>query len=178
MGDQERESIEEKHPPQASIDPSDTESDTEDEGLFVAEDEYAPLQEDSESENQDDIADTIETHSHMSVHIPSLNRIPLDLECALDKRMEDELARQKSPTTTPIDAPPGVTADTAVVGDSDARSKPLEIKVAEPMSAEHIDHIKRVMAGIQICPDAVPEWARRVPESAWIPKRSESSSEL
>ncbi|KAJ3393916.1 hypothetical protein HDU92_007396 [Lobulomyces angularis] len=54
------------------------------------------------------------------------------------------------------------------------KPEPLQIKL-EPvkmMSNEHVVKIKEVMNSIQIPEEFIPQWAKYIPESEWIPKVS------
>ncbi|KAJ2380053.1 hypothetical protein GGI05_006435, partial [Coemansia sp. RSA 2603] len=124
--------------------------------MFVPEDEYMPLEEDDEIDS-----DTFN---------PS--RIPQDLERMLDERLDAEMDLKSMPIADNTEHK----ASTSITKSEDTAERkpdPLQVTVAAPMSAEHISQIRNVMAGIQLNEDAIPEWAKRVPESAWMPRRQE-----
>ncbi|CAO3614241.1 unnamed protein product [Mucor fragilis] len=49
---------------------------------------------------------------------------------------------------------------------------PLEIAVAEAdqIQPETSDLIKSIMSNIKLSEDAIPEWAKKIPEEAWLPR--------
>ncbi|KAJ1855790.1 hypothetical protein LPJ73_002286 [Coemansia sp. RSA 2703] len=142
---------------------TDHSSDEDDsEVLFVPEDEYMPLEEDDEIDS-----DTFNS-----------NRIPQDLERMLDERLDAEMDLKSMPAADNTEHKASSTPITKSEEDvAEHKPDPLQVTVAAPMSAEHINHIRNVMAGIQLNEDAIPEWAKRVPESAWMPRRQEQQQQ-
>ncbi|KAF1804030.1 hypothetical protein FB192DRAFT_1370886 [Mucor lusitanicus] len=49
---------------------------------------------------------------------------------------------------------------------------PLQIDVAEAdqLQPETSDLIKSIMSNIKLSEDAIPEWAKKIPEEAWLPR--------
>ncbi|KAJ1726196.1 hypothetical protein LPJ61_005356 [Coemansia biformis] len=125
----------------------DDESDGE---LFVSETGYAQLCDDDDGD--DSFPGTMD-----------------ELERAIDECLHSELAGQRDASPRPVDAKgaPGI-------GGPGANHGPIRVDTSEiggRMPAEHADQIRRIMAGIQLSESAVPEWAKRVPEGAWMPTR-------
>lgn len=48
----------------------------------------------------------------------------------------------------------------------------IEIDPSTRLNPETSDLIKSIMTNIQLSNDAIPEWAKKVPESAWLPRVS------
>jgi hypothetical protein len=46
----------------------------------------------------------------------------------------------------------------------------LNVKPVEPLDEETVQQIKDIMKNITIPDDAIPEWAKRIPEHLWLPK--------
>ncbi|KAL7318067.1 hypothetical protein PS15m_004339 [Mucor circinelloides] len=49
---------------------------------------------------------------------------------------------------------------------------PLQIEVAEAdqLQPETFDLIKSIMSNIKLSEEAIPEWAKKIPEEAWLPR--------
>ncbi|KAJ2726338.1 hypothetical protein GGI07_000650 [Coemansia sp. Benny D115] len=163
------------------------EDDEEEEDIFVAEqDLYAPLEDDDDDGKvtgdtqygaaADGLDDAFRIPgaplpSSLSSSLPSSSpplavaatATTIDLDRILDARMDAEL-RQRSLTNKQKqgEAMP-----------ASKRKGPLEVRVVERMSAEHVAQIKDIMKGIQLGDSAIPEWAKSVPESSWMPTRSD-----
>ncbi|KAJ2773897.1 hypothetical protein IWQ57_001076 [Coemansia nantahalensis] len=131
--------------------PSEAEAGSDDE-ILVAETGYAQLCDDGSG---DDEAGHDATLPHLG-----------DLERAIDQRLHAETAERCSeePERT---APPTREAPEAARG-------PITVATTDEMPAEHVAQIRHIMAGIQLSEDATPEWAKRIPESAWMPRRTHS----
>ncbi|KAJ2599378.1 hypothetical protein GGF39_002254 [Coemansia sp. RSA 1721] len=168
-------------------DPEEEDDDEEGQAIFVAEDLYAPLEDhvdehDSHLFDNDAFATSrLPPSTHTLLKNPS--RIPIDLEQFLDDRIDQEIARKEGTVFT---AAAAVSEESLTTADTDLKetagrfsdkSRPLEVNVSAPMSAEHISQIKDIMAGIQLSKAAIPEWAKRVPESSWMPKRRQATGD-
>ncbi|KAJ2909070.1 hypothetical protein GGI21_002250 [Coemansia aciculifera] len=153
---------------------SDTVSDEEDEeggdeddvSIFVAEEAYAPLVDDDDTDSVTpalpaSIDDAFQCHSTTTA-----NAIPFDIEQELDSRIEAELAAKQT-----LEA-------SSTFSKRHSLAAPIEVAVGrgDKMSDEHIGQIKSIMAGIHLSDAAIPEWSRRVPEGTWMPRRRTVSS--
>ncbi|KAI8322773.1 hypothetical protein GQ54DRAFT_297172 [Martensiomyces pterosporus] len=156
----------------------DGDEDEDEDALFVPEDEYAPLNDgDDDADNIDSDGGACDFIAH-AINGGSHTASSLDL--MLERKM-DELAAS-------FQVQQQASSDDTAIADKDTASAsttppqapeqiaPIEVRIDSKnrMPAEHIDQIKGIMAGIQISDQAIPEWAKRVPESAWMPKRSGS----
>ncbi|KAJ2003144.1 hypothetical protein H4R26_003223 [Coemansia thaxteri] len=151
--------------------------------IFVAEDEYAPL-EDTDSSTEHSAAGAAAIDDKFQCPPADMapsdaQQLPFDLEQELDSRIEADIAAKQRHET--VDAA-GLRSDSnGACGTSTAQlhcAAPIEVGVSrvEKMSDEHIGQIKSIMAGIQLSDGAIPEWSRRVPEGAWMPRRKTVSS--
>ncbi|KAJ2319842.1 hypothetical protein IWW52_001734 [Coemansia sp. RSA 2704] len=154
------------------------------EEIFVAEAGYAQLS-DSDDNGLDNDAlppdgpgqrldDAFECHEFgPAARNPA--HIAAELARAIDERLFSELEEKHDESLDQesldksIDSP-------AELPERAASTGPIEVDIARSssrMPAEHISQIKSVMAGIRLNDSAIPEWAKRVPESAWMPKRKD-----
>ncbi|KAJ1848509.1 hypothetical protein H4R99_004114 [Coemansia sp. RSA 1722] len=170
----------------SGCDPEEEDNDEEDQAIFVAEDLYAPL-EDHDDEHDSHLFDNdafATSRLPPSAHtlLKNSSRIPIDLEQFLDDRIDQEIALKEGT----VFAAAAVSEESLTTADRDLKetagrfsdkSRPLEVNVSAPMSAEHISQIKDIMAGIQLSKAAIPEWAKRVPESSWMPKRRQATGD-
>ncbi|KAI9365216.1 hypothetical protein BD770DRAFT_406462 [Pilaira anomala] len=46
----------------------------------------------------------------------------------------------------------------------------IEVSSSDSLNPETTDLIKSIMANIQLSDEAIPEWAKKIPESAWLPR--------
>ncbi|KAJ1645396.1 hypothetical protein J3B02_000951 [Coemansia erecta] len=161
-------------------DTTDEEQDEDQQDIFVAEDLYVPLDDSQDGDASDRINDAFATDRAspiMHTHLENPARVPIDLERLLDERMEEEIARKTKESDTVFYAAANV--DSQAIADATClKPGPLEISIKKPMSAEHVNQIKDIMAGIRLSEAAIPEWAKRVPESSWIPKRRQATKDL
>ncbi|KAJ2852319.1 hypothetical protein IWW36_000462 [Coemansia brasiliensis] len=122
--------------------------------LFVAEVGYEQLDDEDSDENQLEIA--------------------ADLERTIDERLFSDLeAKHKSCEADKQHTHTNV-ASSAEAYPAATTVMPLQVDIAESgsqMSPKHIDQIKSIMANVHLSDKAIPEWAKRVPEHAWMPKR-------
>ncbi|OBZ91894.1 hypothetical protein A0J61_00057 [Choanephora cucurbitarum] len=53
---------------------------------------------------------------------------------------------------------------------------PLVIKVepSNQLNSETSDLIRSIMSNIQLSNDAIPDWAKKIPEDAWLPRVKEN----
>ncbi|KAJ1859202.1 hypothetical protein GGH12_002914 [Coemansia sp. RSA 1822] len=167
-----------------------SDSGSDDEDIFVAEADYVQLSDDDDDNDNaqqpdsanKDLDDAFNCHGLDATTTSNPVRIPIDLEHAIDERLFSELEEKHSselnqdmPNKTTADSIP----DTSTDHHSNAVLQPLQIDLASSgshMSTEHIDQIKNIMAGIKLGDNAIPDWAKHVPESAWMPKRQTPES--
>ncbi|KAJ1965220.1 hypothetical protein GGI12_000908 [Dipsacomyces acuminosporus] len=151
-----------------------------DDVLFVPEDEYMPLDDDDDDDDDDggDVPDDDNQDTSSQANLGP--DFALNIDSLLDQKMDElaeafEIRQQQASalvhSTQPVDSsePPPPPPPPAV----DIVPMEVSIDSKSRMPKEHIDQIKSIMAGIQISDHAIPEWAKRVPESAWAPKRKE-----
>ncbi|KAJ2345775.1 hypothetical protein GGF43_005137, partial [Coemansia sp. RSA 2618] len=155
-----------------------SDSSSEDEEIFVAEADYMQLSDGNEG-NLDDsthqpeaansgLDDAFECHDLDPAASTIPQRIPVDLERAIDERLFSELEEKHSPALKQEAAQESAAgSDKPKVQYSNAAPRPVKVDVSSSgprMSAEQVDHIKSIMAGIRLSDDAIPDWAKRVPE--------------
>ncbi|KAJ2663012.1 hypothetical protein IWW48_001529 [Coemansia sp. RSA 1200] len=171
--------------------PSESEEDPDDEDIFVPEASYAPLEDDidyDDDENDDDDGSNESNKVQLSdaqTEMIEHQVDAIDLDRILEDRINAEIAKRSSPedkerNTTTINI-----SDAGDAGDSSrdlnpCSLAPMEIDIGSSkdktiMSAETVQTIKNIMAGIQLSDAAIPEWAKRVPEDAWMPRRKQQS---
>ncbi|KAJ2652599.1 hypothetical protein IWW40_001085 [Coemansia sp. RSA 1250] len=146
-----------KHKPQSTDNANGSCSESDIDDIFVAEGGYEQL--DDEDGEQLDGEDDEQLE------------IATDLERAIDERLFSDLEAQHVHCEADKQQLPGNDAEARP---SAATVVPLQVDVAESgsrMPPEHIDQIKSIMANVQLSDKAIPEWAKRVPEHAWMPKR-------
>ncbi|KAJ2745426.1 hypothetical protein GGI20_002180 [Coemansia sp. BCRC 34301] len=133
--------------------------------IFVAEEAYAPLEDDAADEVGPDSPSSIDDAFQCRSAPASTDIVGFDLEQELDSRITAELAAKRT-----------LEPDTFATQRSIA--SPMEVSVGrgDKMSDEHIGQIKNIMAGIQLSDTAIPEWSRRIPEGLWMPRRRTVSS--
>ncbi|KAI9506961.1 hypothetical protein GGI25_000017 [Coemansia spiralis] len=136
-----------------------------DDSIFVADNDYAPLDDD---DNIIDEANKIHEQEPVDNDDSSFD---IDLSRIIDERINAELA-EKRPNTTLNDDSLHYSAPSNIT--------PIEVTVDSSkqmaMSGEHVKQIKDIMAGIQLSDKAIPEWAKRVPERKWMPRRRQPES--
>ncbi|KAJ2558188.1 hypothetical protein EV175_000920 [Coemansia sp. RSA 1933] len=145
---------------------------SEDDAIFVPEGSYAQLDDaydeiDEASTNQP--SDTVEIEEHNNI----------DLDRILDERISADIARRQSQEKATTDhAEQNANIDAGHT--STQLASPIEVNInssgQKAMPAEHVRQIKDIMAGIQLSDAAIPEWAKRVPEQAWMPRRKQQPS--
>ncbi|KAJ1666598.1 hypothetical protein IW140_005057 [Coemansia sp. RSA 1813] len=148
-------------------DGSDTEE--EDDDIFVPEGSYAQL--DDEEANTAQLPDIHEPGDHANV----------DLDRILDERINAEMVqrqfKQEKSKTEEIQAQERNANTNANHSNMQLVSPPIEVDIysskQKAMPAEHVQQIKDIMAGIQLSDAAIPEWAKRIPERAWMPGRKQ-----
>ncbi|KAJ2838513.1 hypothetical protein J3B01_001331 [Coemansia erecta] len=173
---------------QKSEDHFQSDSGSDDEEIFVAEADYVQLSDDDGNDNDNDNArqpdapnkdldDTFNPSNLDAATTSNPVRIPIDLEHAIDERLFSELEEKYSADLNQ-DVSEKTTADSIPDTSTDHYSntvlQPLQVDLASSgsqMSAEHVDQIKNIMAGIKLGDNAIPDWAKHVPESAWMPRR-------
>ncbi|KAJ1926999.1 hypothetical protein EC988_010258, partial [Linderina pennispora] len=142
---------------------SDSDSDSDfDEPVFVDEDSYVPLDDECDDADEPDSADSA--------------GLDISIEREIDARMHQELFSDLD-TSGAVDERAGPASAAGQQLPQMARQiRPLEVDVARStrMAADHIDQIKSIMAGIHISNHGIPEWAKIVPEGAWMPRRKPS----
>ncbi|KAJ2501156.1 hypothetical protein GGH96_002188 [Coemansia sp. RSA 1972] len=177
---------------QKSEDHFQSDSGSDDEEIFVAEADYVQLSDDDDDDDSDnaqqpdaaskDLDDAFNCCNLDTATTSNPVRIPIDLEHAIDERLFSELEEKHSSELNqdvPEKSTTGSIPDTSTGHHSNTVLKPLKIDLASSgsqMSAEHIDQIKNIMAGIKLGDNAIPDWAKHVPESAWMPKRQTPES--
>ncbi|KAI8982414.1 hypothetical protein BDF20DRAFT_470027 [Mycotypha africana] len=62
--------------------------------------------------------------------------------------------------------------DTLSTADNETliKAASLELDAASRMNPETSDRIKSIMTHIQLSDNAIPEWAKKIPEHAWLPR--------
>ncbi|KAJ2132878.1 hypothetical protein IW136_005025 [Coemansia sp. RSA 678] len=158
-----------------------SDSGSDDEEIFVAEADYVQLSDDDDDDNarqpdtpNKDLGDAFNPSNLDAATTSNPVRIPIDLEHAIDERLFSELEEKHSADLNQ-DVSEKTTAD-SIPDTSTGHTvlQPLQIDLASSgsqMSAEHVDQIKNIMAGIKLGDNAIPDWAKHVPESAWMPRR-------
>ncbi|KAJ2841022.1 hypothetical protein GGI22_008090, partial [Coemansia erecta] len=151
--------------------------DNSDDDIFVPEGSYAQLDDDEINE-----ANAFCQHSGMQEPGENAN---FDLARILDERINAELAQRqvqekeksKVDETQSQELAPDVDTDHSTV----QLTSPIEVDIDSPkqkaMPAEHVQQIKDIMAGIQLSDSAIPEWAERVPEQTWMPRRKKQPAQ-
>ncbi|KAI8390214.1 hypothetical protein BD560DRAFT_419337 [Blakeslea trispora] len=46
----------------------------------------------------------------------------------------------------------------------------IEVEPSNQLNSETSDLIKSIMSNIQLSNDAIPDWAKKIPEDAWLPR--------
>ncbi|KAJ1950600.1 hypothetical protein FBU59_000598 [Linderina macrospora] len=151
-----------------SEDDSDSDFDA-DEPVFVPEEQYVPLDDEYEPLG-DEGSNGGNGDDSESVDVD------INIEREIEARMHQELFSDLD-TSSAVDEPASQAAPAAQLPQMARQIRPLEVDVAHGsrMTADHVDQIKGIMAGIHISNHGIPEWAKIVPESAWMPKRKPSS---
>ncbi|KAJ2805485.1 hypothetical protein H4R20_002072 [Coemansia guatemalensis] len=174
----------------------DSSEENDDEDIFVAENEYVQLRDDGEASGEEgrldstskDLDDAFSLKEDSYASTSMATRIPIDIEQAIDDRLFSELEeRQQRHSDDSKDGQVNHPADNGETRNIDPTTKdkqqqqqqqPIQVDIsggANKMSAEHVEQIKSIMAGIQLNENAIPPWARRVPESEWMPQRKNKS---
>ncbi|KAJ2507141.1 hypothetical protein GGI11_006440 [Coemansia sp. RSA 2049] len=171
--------------------PSESEEGPDDEDIFVPEASYAPLEDDIDyandgDENDDDYGSNKSNKVQLSdaqAEMTEDQADAIDLDRILEDRINAEIAKRSSP-----EEKKRATTNTTFAGAGDAGGSsrhldprslaPMEIDIGSSkdkaiMSAETAQTIKNIMAGIQLSDAAIPGWAKRVPEDAWMPRRKQ-----
>ncbi|ORZ03929.1 hypothetical protein BCR43DRAFT_510926 [Syncephalastrum racemosum] len=53
----------------------------------------------------------------------------------------------------------------------------IQLAPEDKIPDDTVDEIKSIMSKIQLPQEAIPEWAKSIPESMWLPKRTEPDSQ-
>ncbi|KAJ2507816.1 hypothetical protein H4217_008702, partial [Coemansia sp. RSA 1939] len=172
--------------------PSESEEDPDDEDIFVPEASYAPLEDDidydgdknDDGSNKSSKVQLSDAQAEMSEDQVDA----IDLDRILEDRINAEIAKRSSPEEKERATTNTTFAEAGDAGGSSSRHldprplAPMEIDIGSSkdkaiMSAETVQTIKNIMAGIQLSDAAIPGWAKRVPEDAWMPRRKQQSSQ-
>ncbi|KAJ2156219.1 hypothetical protein GGF46_005339 [Coemansia sp. RSA 552] len=163
----------------------DEPSETSDDEIFVSEGEAEYVQlSDNGDVNSDESAgsldDAFEVQRSREDNVPEMT---IDLGQAIDQRLFSELEERHAGSAHEHTAPTALKLPTSGEEDGPTSEEnnvsawnvgPIQVDVKAPgrrMPAEHVDQIKNIMAGVKLSNGAVPEWAKRIPEEAWMPRR-------
>ncbi|KAJ2079904.1 hypothetical protein H4R24_003469 [Coemansia sp. RSA 988] len=159
--------------------------------IFVAENEYVRLSDDGEVSGGEEqleltaknLGDAVNYREGCSANagIPTCN--PVDLELAIDQRLFSELEEtQRRNSDNSRDGKATSLEDGNETKNIEATASGIEQQIqvditdaASKMSTEQVEQIKSIMAGIQLSDNAIPPWARRIPENKWMPQRKNSA---
>ncbi|KAJ2758720.1 hypothetical protein H4S06_002571 [Coemansia sp. BCRC 34490] len=173
--------------------PSESEEGPDDEDIFVPEASYAPLEDDIDydGDENDDGGSNESSKVQLSDAQAEMSEDQvdaIDLDRILEDRINAEIAKRSSPEEKERTATNTTLSEAGDAGGSSSRHldprslAPMEIDIGSSkdkamMSAETVQTIKNIMAGIQLSDAAIPGWAKRVPEDAWMPRRKQQSSQ-
>lgn len=63
----------------------------------------------------------------------------------------------------------------ALESDNEETNEPMQIELdpSHKIDSETCDLIKSIMSKVQLSEQAIPDWAKQIPESSWMPRTEE-----